>query len=77
MKGRTQWTPRSVEPVRNGVYECVVRISRAVPPMIWMLEWDGKGFLVEIPMIVLRWRGMTKKAHDEELRRIGGKPCAT
>lgn len=69
MKGRTRWTPRSVHPIRNGTYECIVQISRAVPPMIWMLEWDGKGFLVPVPMIVHRWRGLTKKAYISELEK--------
>ena len=62
MQGRTRWFPRHVHPVRSGFYECAVKISSAVPPLLWMLEWDGKGFLVPIPMVVLKWRGLTKKA---------------
>lgn len=62
MKGRTRWYPRHVHPVRSGFYECAVKISSAVPPLLWMLEWDGKGFLVPVPMVVDRWRGLTKKA---------------
>ena len=60
--GKTRWFPRDVKPVRVGTYECAVRISRAVPPLLWKLEWDGVGFLVPFAMIVLRWRGLTKKA---------------
>jgi hypothetical protein len=29
----------------------------------WMLFYDGKGFKCEVPMRVVVWRGMTKKAH--------------
>ena len=64
MKGRTKWFPRSVNPVRNGFYECSAKISSSVPPMLWQLEWDGIGFKVPVPMMVLHWRGMTKEAHD-------------
>lgn len=63
MRGRTRWLPRYTAPVRNGVYECQVRISRAVPRLLWELEWDGRGFLVPFPMVVVWWRGMTKQAH--------------
>lgn len=68
MKGRNRWAPRNVHPVRNGEYECVVRISSRVPPMLWPLEWDGNGFIVPFPMIVIRWRGMTKKAYDAAIQ---------
>ncbi len=61
-KGLTRWYPRSTPPVRRGLYECAAQISRSVPPIRWMLEWDGVGFLVPCPMAVLRWRGRTKKA---------------
>lgn len=67
MKGRSRWFPRQAVPVRNGVYECQVQISRSVPCLRWYLEWDGKGFLVPFPMVVVWWRGMTKKAHDAAL----------
>lgn len=62
VKGRTMWFPRHVQPVRSGVYECVVRISYSVPPILWNLEWDGVGFLVPCAMVVERWRGLTKRA---------------
>lgn len=65
MKGRTKWYPREVHPVRNGVYECAVQISRSVPPFRWELEWDGTGFLVPFPMIVRHWRGLTRAAFRE------------
>ena len=63
MKGKTRWFPRDVPPVRDGTYECVVRISNSVPPFLWMLWWDGVGFKVPFRMIVHRWRGLTKTAH--------------
>lgn len=66
MKGRTRWFPRHIKPVRNGKYECVVRISSSVPAMKWMLPWDGIGFIVPVPMIVYKWRGLTKRQSDKE-----------
>ena len=71
--GKTQWYPYHmpkmphVAPVRHGTYECAVRISRAVPPLLWPLKWDGVGFLVPFPMVVLRWRGQTKRAHVQKV----------
>ena len=62
MKGRTKWFPQNIKPVRNGMYECAVQISRSLPTLRWMLEWDGIGFLVPCPMVVYNWRGLTKKA---------------
>lgn len=62
-KGVTRWFPRHVQPARLGTYECVVRISSRVPAFLWRLEWDGTGFIVPIPMMVDRWRGLTKRAH--------------
>lgn len=64
--GKTRWFPRDVSPVRNGQYECIVQISRSVPPLRWPLEWDGTGFLVPFPMIVHRWRGQTKRAAHKD-----------
>lgn len=62
-KGRTRWFPRSEAPVRHGRYECTVRVSSSVPPLMWgLLEWDGTGFLVPMPMVVLQWRGLTRRA---------------
>ena len=61
-KGLTRWFPRAVHPVREGDYECIVRISRAVPPMRWTLMWDRKGFRAPCPMVVLRWRGQTRRS---------------
>lgn len=64
--GRTRWFHRQTHrPVRTGFYECSVHISSAVPQLRWLLEWDGNGFLVPIPMVVLKWRGLTKKAFTE------------
>jgi len=62
-KGRTKWYPRHVHPVRTGIYECAVQISRAVPLLIWKLEWDGVGFLTEMPLVVKKWRGLTRKEY--------------
>ena len=61
-KGKTRWFPRALQPVRRGEYECAVRISRSVPPILWNLEWDGVGFRVPCPMVVEHWRGLTKTA---------------
>ena len=68
MKGRTRWMPRDITPVRSGGYECIVRLC-AGAYAIWpdKLTWDGKGFLVPFPMVVVKWRGMTRKAHHEAL----------
>jgi hypothetical protein len=60
-KGKTRWFPRYIHPVRNGFYECEVRLMGGLYTN-WMLPWDGKGFLVPFPMTVLRWRGQTIKA---------------
>ena len=69
MKDRTRWFLRQVHhPMRTGFYECSVHISSAMPPLRWVLEWDGNGFLVPIPMVVLKWRGLTKKAFTEATR---------
>ena len=57
----TPWVPRHIEPVRNGFYDCVVRIPGGLVTF-WRLEWDGIGFKVPMPMIVREWRGLTKSA---------------
>jgi hypothetical protein len=61
-KGKTRWFPRDVHPVRNGLYECIARIAGGAVVNWGLLPWDGNGFLVPIPMNVLHWRGLTKKA---------------
>jgi len=58
---RTPWFPRDVKPVHHGTYECAVRISSSVPALLWQLDWDGVGFLVPFPMVVLHWRGLVKR----------------
>lgn len=64
--GRTPWFPNAVKPVRNGEYECSVRITNSQPRgFLWRLVWDGRGFLVPFPMIVDHWRGLTKKAANQ------------
>ena len=60
MKGKTKWFPNRMRPVRNGVYECIVRFGGG--QFLWMLKFDGVGFLVPFPMQVVQWRGQTKKA---------------
>jgi len=69
-KGRSRWflLSRDGYPVRPGIYQCGVRLSRSLPVMSWDLEYDGVGFLVPCPMMVHQWRGLTKKAHDEAKR---------
>lgn len=60
-KGKTRWFPRHVHPVRNGQYECSVRIMGGLVVLL-SLVWDGKGFVVPFPMVVYHWRGLTKAA---------------
>lgn len=61
VKGKTRWFPHHTHPVRNGQYECRVRIMGGLVGL-WSLVWDGKGFLVPFPMVVYHWRGLTKAA---------------
>lgn len=61
-KGKTRWYPQDIRPVRNGEYECLVRITNRGPLFYWRLQWDGIGFIVPVPMIVKFWRGQTKAA---------------
>lgn len=65
---RTPWFDRSVNPVNLGVYECAVSISRGVPLTIWKLEWDGVGFVVPFPMVVVEWRGLTRSSYLQLLK---------
>jgi hypothetical protein len=59
---RTPWFPRNTPPVRHGFYECGVRWTSAMPTLcMWVLEWDGKGFKVPMPMMVKQWRGLAKR----------------
>ena len=57
---KTKWFPRSTPPTRPGLYECAVLITSAQKKLInWgLLEWDGVGFLVQVPMVVKKWRGL-------------------
>ena len=75
MKGRTRWYPRHITPVRHGAYECHVRLPGGVRT-IWSgpLYFDGVGFLVPMPMMVLHWRGMTKAAHKDATPPTGAQP---
>lgn len=58
---RTPWFPRDIKPAHQGEYECAVKISSSVPALLWRLKWDGIGFLVPFPMVVLSWRGLVKR----------------
>jgi hypothetical protein len=64
-KGKTRWYPRHIHPVRDGTYECLVRIMGGLHTH-WMLEWDGSGFRVPAPMVVKKWRGQTYKAWSKQ-----------
>lgn len=64
-KGETRWFPRHVHPVRNGQYECSVRIMGGLVVLL-SLVWDGKGFVVPFPMVVYHWRGLTKAAASKQ-----------
>ena len=58
---KTPWFPRSAPPVRNGRYECAVRLSSLQRGLIILpnlIKWDGTGFLVPFPMVVVQWRGL-------------------
>lgn len=61
---RTGWFPRSINPVHIGTYECAVMLTSSAPLFRWQLEWDGRGFLVPVPMVVKRWRGLVKRPAD-------------
>jgi hypothetical protein len=61
-QAKTRWFKRHEHPVRNGLYECAVRISNMQSVLfLWNLEWDGKGFLVPCPMVVVQWRGLKRE----------------
>ena len=68
-KGKTRWYPRNARPVRHGTYECHVRIPGGAQ-CLWNLHWDGVGFQVPIPMVVYRWRGLTRKAHKAAIEEM-------
>ena len=59
----TRWFKRSELPIRDGYYECFCYIAGGFN-CIWgeNLYWDGTGFLVRIPMNVIKWRGLTKES---------------
>ena len=59
---RTPWFPRNTPPVRLGLYECSVRVA-GLPngTLLWDLQWDGKGFIAPVPMVVKHWRGLAKQ----------------
>ena len=68
MKGHTRWYPRHIEPVRDGEYECLCQISRALPLLKEKLEWDGIGFRVSFPCGVIWWRGLTRKEYLKQTK---------
>ena len=55
---RTPWFSRDQWPVNHGFYECHAKITSSAPPFKFDLEWDGVGFLVPFPMVIVRWRGL-------------------
>lgn len=72
-KGKSRWFPRSVSPVHHGIYECGVVITSMQRGLFsWHLEWDGNGFIVPCPMVVKKWRGVTKAEHCRLLAAGGG-----
>ena len=69
--GRTRWRTLRQHgyPFHHGEYECAVRITSAQRGLfVWKLRFDGKGFLVPLPMIVVQWRGLTRKAYLSALK---------
>lgn len=57
---KSLWFERDDHPHRVGFYECVTRLP-GLPGIAYkwgLLEWDGWGFKVPMPMAVLRWRGL-------------------
>lgn len=72
---RTGWFPRCLKPVRPGFYDCAVRVAGGFCT-IWRLEWDGVGFLVPFPMVVRKWRGLTRRSHSAQSRQVNRKKKA-
>lgn len=67
MKGRTNWYPRDIHPVRNGVYECYcIVLGRFIATT--KLQWDGIGFISEMPLGVIKWRGLTRKEYLKQTK---------
>lgn len=63
-KGLTRWYPHKVKPVREGIYECVIRVSRYGPMYRTTYRWDGQQFITGWPWsIVVFWRGQTRAAY--------------
>lgn len=68
---RTPWFPRTTPPMRPGRYECGVRFTSAIPNLVlWQLEWDGKGFLVPMPMVVHQWRGLAEQPKTQRSSKV-------
>jgi len=65
----TQWHERKTPPTRKGFYECAVRVCGIQRNLIiWgLLEWDGVGFIVPMPMVVHKWRGLAKELRGEHV----------
>jgi len=64
---KTKWYPRETHPEMTGFYECAVRLCGLQRGLIvWgLLEWDGIGFKVPVPMNVRKWRGLRHKPSNE------------
>jgi len=57
--------PVQRQAAREGEYECAVLLTSLQRNLIsWNLYWDGVGFRTPCPMVVVKWRGLTKRAHD-------------
>lgn len=64
---RSRWFPRTTPPARPGPYECGVKLTNGARVLIlWVLEWDGRGFRVPCPMVVVKWRGLAHAPRGRE-----------
>lgn len=63
---RSRWYRRHQPPTRPGAYECLAKITSSAPAFLFDLEWDGKGFIVPIPMVVQWWRGLKHRPRGEK-----------
>jgi hypothetical protein len=62
-KGKTRWYPSHINPVRKGMYECLMRSSRSLPMFRVYFLWDDEMFVTGWPLsVVVYWRGQTKAA---------------
>lgn len=59
-------------PARPGWYECAVRLCGLQRGLIvWgLLEWDGVGFRVPVPMVVKLWRGLRARPQEDNMSAV-------